>query len=88
MIAPYYCRELLDSIIQKSEDFTCLRQQMDVPHGRVHVSVSGPNLIGDMGQMYSPNDPIFSVHHAFIDKIYWEYQNKGEKYKNGFGAPA
>lgn len=39
------------------------------PHGQVHN-----NIGGDMAQMYSPNDPIFFLHHAFLDKLWWQWQ--------------
>lgn len=36
------------------------------PHGAVHQGISG-----DMGPSTSPNDPVFFVHHAQIDRL-WE----------------
>lgn len=41
-------------------------------HGRVHSSFGGND--GDMAHMTSPNDPLFWVHHSFIDKIWSDHQ--------------
>jgi Common central domain of tyrosinase len=42
------------------------------PHGTVHAAIGGPG--GDMTVMTSPNDPIFWLHHSFIDKIWADHQ--------------
>ncbi|KAI9598695.1 hypothetical protein BDF19DRAFT_335435, partial [Syncephalis fuscata] len=42
------------------------------PHGIIHSSIGG-----DMETMYSPNDPIFWLHHAFIDKLWDNWQRLG-----------
>ncbi|KAJ1917232.1 hypothetical protein H4219_003316 [Mycoemilia scoparia] len=44
-----------------------------VPHPGVHNGVGGNG--GDMSTMYSPNDFIFFLHHAFIDKLWYDWQN-------------
>ena len=47
------------------------------PHNRGHGWIGG-----DMGNpMISPNDPIFWMHHAQIDRIWsvWQTRNPGEK---------
>ncbi|KFA68304.1 hypothetical protein S40285_07211 [Stachybotrys chlorohalonatus IBT 40285] len=44
------------------------------PHGAVHAGISGGN--GDMGPMTSPNDPIFFLHHAQVDRIWWLWQQE------------
>jgi tyrosinase len=41
-------------------------------HNRVHVSVAGGS--GQMGNMSSPNDPIFWMHHAQIDRLWCQWQ--------------
>ncbi|RKP09204.1 hypothetical protein THASP1DRAFT_3510, partial [Thamnocephalis sphaerospora] len=39
------------------------------PHGVVHMGIGG-----DMASMTSPNDPLFWVHHSFIDKLWSDWQ--------------
>ncbi|MEU3313822.1 tyrosinase family protein [Streptomyces sp. NPDC048387] len=43
-------------------------------HNRVHVWVGG-----QMTSAASPNDPVFWLHHAFIDKLWAEWQAKNPK---------
>lgn len=40
-------------------------------HNRVHLWVRG-----SMAPMTSPNDPVFFLHHAFIDKVWADWQAK------------
>jgi hypothetical protein len=42
------------------------------PHAIVHVAIGGVD--GDLTSMQSPNDPIFWLHHSFIDKIWYDWQ--------------
>ncbi|ORX89820.1 Di-copper centre-containing protein [Basidiobolus meristosporus CBS 931.73] len=39
------------------------------PHGGIHHSIGG-----DMDQTWSSNDPLFWIHHAFVDKVWWNWQ--------------
>jgi len=58
------------SIISRQKQYDGFRLKLEaVPHGPVHV-----NIGGDMGVMYSPNDPVFFLHHSKIDKIWWDWQ--------------
>lgn len=53
-------------------------------HNRVHVWVGG-----SMGPGTSPNDPIFFLHHAFVDKIWadWEQQHPNSDYQPQSDGP-
>lgn len=46
-------------------------------HNRVHVWVDG-----DMWPMTSPNDPLFFLHHCFVDKLWadWQAEHPGSDY--------
>lgn len=50
-------------------------------HNRVHVWVGGNMLL-----MTSPDDPVFFLHHCFIDKVSAEWQEL-QKINNPDGAP-
>jgi tyrosinase len=54
-------------------------------HNRVHVWVGG-----SMGPASSPNDPVFFLHHCFIDKLWadWQVANPGQGYLPVSGGPA
>ena len=41
-----------------------------IPHGSIHVKIGG-----HMGKMFSPQDPLFFSHHAFIDKLWYNHQD-------------
>lgn len=49
-------------------------------HDNVHCKIGG--VSGDMCSVDAANDPIFFLHHAFIDKLWADWQNKGSAYKN------
>lgn len=53
-------------------------------HNRVHVWVGGSML-----PMTSPNDPVFFLHHCFVDKLWadWQDQNPSEGYLPVTGEP-
>jgi tyrosinase len=50
-------------------------------HSRVHVWVGGNMLL-----MTSPDDPVFFLHHCFIDKVWADWQEL-QKINNPDGAP-
>lgn len=39
-----------------------------------------------LGPKWTPNDPIFFMHHAFIDKLWFDWQNKSPKNMYAFGG--
>ncbi|KAJ3259018.1 hypothetical protein HDU77_002009 [Chytriomyces hyalinus] len=44
-------------------------------HSTGHGVLGGPN--SDLGDAsVSPNDPLFYMHHAFVDKYYWRWQSQ------------
>lgn len=53
------------------------------PHGIVHIRVGR-----DMSQMTSPNDPIFFLHHAQVDRIWakWQANHPGPTNYNPLGV--
>ncbi|MET9848987.1 tyrosinase MelC2 [Streptomyces ossamyceticus] len=53
-------------------------------HNRVHVWVGG-----QMGTGVSPNDPVFWMHHAYIDKLWaeWQRRHPGSTYLPAAGTP-
>ena len=52
-----------------SPDFATLTASIEWPHNTVHNVVSGT-----MGTSTSPADPLFWLHHAFIDKLWADWQ--------------
>ncbi|RKP22232.1 hypothetical protein SYNPS1DRAFT_5890, partial [Syncephalis pseudoplumigaleata] len=65
-IYAYYSPEALRQLISEPVAYDVFRERLEaVPHGQVHVSIGW-----DMLTMYSPNDAIFFLHHAFVDKLW------------------
>jgi tyrosinase len=52
-----------------SADYVTFRSAIEGPHGWVHNAVGGT-----MGTSTSPADPLFWLHHAFIDKLYADWE--------------
>ncbi|KAI8805516.1 hypothetical protein BJ742DRAFT_712219 [Cladochytrium replicatum] len=51
------------------------------PHAKVHVHIGG-----DMNTMYSTADPVFFLHHAYIDRLWWYWQTACPAWANNFAA--
>ncbi|KAJ3082763.1 hypothetical protein HK102_001471 [Quaeritorhiza haematococci] len=85
-IQPYHSPEQMESIVnEQPTSYDRFRTQLEsVPHGRVHVGIGG-----DMNTMASPNDPLFWLHHANVDRYWWLWQQKNPslaKTYSGAGA--
>ncbi|KAK4451322.1 hypothetical protein QBC34DRAFT_424167 [Podospora aff. communis PSN243] len=73
-----YTQEIIDEINAETSynGFRSLLE--DGPHSKIHFGVGGGNgngLPGDLGSnAASPNDPIFFLHHAQVDRLWWLWQ--------------
>jgi hypothetical protein len=56
------------------------------PHGSVHWGVGG-NEWGDFVQMTSPCDPLFWPLHAYLDKLWNQWQRSASTHFSNFGGP-
>ncbi|KAK9723009.1 hypothetical protein K7432_002259 [Basidiobolus ranarum] len=69
-IGSFYSSDVISRIASKSRTYADFRSQLESPiHGVVHMGIGG-----DMTVMTSPNDPLFWLHHAFVDKIWADWQ--------------
>jgi tyrosinase len=61
-------------------DFVGFQQAIEKAHDGVHNAIGG-----DMGTARSPNDPVFFLHHANIDRLWteWQSQHPGANPPNG-----
>jgi len=72
--------EVLNQLITNTNTYDDYRSQFEAgPHAQPHVAIGG-----DMGTMSSPNDPIFYAHHAFVDKMYYQWQQAKPSLANTF----
>ncbi|KAJ1918234.1 hypothetical protein IWQ60_007552 [Tieghemiomyces parasiticus] len=51
--------------LRAADNYTEFREAIEPPHWLVHTS-----LAGDMNTRYAPNDVLFFLHHAYIDKLW------------------
>lgn len=78
------------SQIMNIKDFYDFSTSIEMlPHGSPHVGIGAT-----MESMYAPNDPLFWLHHSFIDKLWYQWQGNKQKthpYKDynlpGFNSP-
>ena len=49
-------------------------------HNPVHCSIGGDMIKGTMCTDMAANDPIFFLHHVFIDHLWYDWQQKGREY--------
>ncbi|ORY07829.1 Di-copper centre-containing protein [Basidiobolus meristosporus CBS 931.73] len=69
-IGAFYSSDVIAKIANNSNTYADFRSELESPiHGVVHMGIGG-----DMTVMTSPNDPLFWLHHAFIDKIWADWQ--------------
>ncbi|KAJ1955982.1 hypothetical protein GGI12_005430 [Dipsacomyces acuminosporus] len=70
---PWYSPEYIQSVLARSPSMTDLRPGLEYSlHGAIHLAVGG-----DMNSDPSPNDFIFWLHHANIDRLWNVWQNTG-----------
>jgi len=72
--------------VKLHDGFTRFQRALEKgPHNDVHRAVGGfdssGSPAGDMNTSRSPADPIFYLHHAMVDRLWWEWQ-KGHPGKN------
>lgn len=61
--------DFIQIIISMSKNYLSFAPSLEqIPHGQVHNAIGG--LAGDLTTMASPNDPLFFLHHANLDR-YW-----------------
>ncbi|KAJ9080219.1 hypothetical protein DSO57_1027412 [Entomophthora muscae] len=72
-----------------TNQFSSFAMQFEIKHGRPHNAIGG--RIGDFSYMYSPNDPLFFLHHAFVDLVWekWQQRHPNSPYEGSrFGTRA
>ncbi|KAJ2900129.1 hypothetical protein IWW38_000669 [Coemansia aciculifera] len=71
----WYSPEYIQSTIQR--DITMAQFRPDIEfslHGVVHISIGG-----DMVQGFSSNDWTFMLHHANLDRLWWQWQTSNNR---------
>ncbi|KAI8049249.1 hypothetical protein BDF22DRAFT_746321 [Syncephalis plumigaleata] len=82
ILPAFYSPEMLSAIAERSAAYVDFYQQTESPpHNSVHSSIGS-----DMATMYSANDPIFWVHHAFVDKQWDDWQQLDLRNMRAYGG--
>ncbi|RKP09558.1 hypothetical protein THASP1DRAFT_14104, partial [Thamnocephalis sphaerospora] len=91
-IGAFYSPEGIRRLLAENTEFSSFHLALEgIPHGRIHVGIDG-----HMNTMHAPNDPLFFLHHAMVDKIWSDWQEKypdkarsyAGKKENGQAAPS
>ncbi|KAH8771953.1 monooxygenase [Diaporthe sp. PMI_573] len=70
MSAYYYTPTFLEDMADSNTEFAPFwRALEDGPHGAIHNAIGGDMIPGT-----SPNDPLFFMHHAQVDRLWWLWQ--------------
>ncbi|KAI8912405.1 hypothetical protein EDD86DRAFT_110649 [Gorgonomyces haynaldii] len=88
----FWAPENVAALMAQSRNYDDFRERLeDGPHGNIHAGVGGQANCGDMGTMYSTNDPLFFLHHANVDRIWWQWQSSCPtnrlRYDGGIASP-
>lgn len=70
-------------------NYDAFRRWLEPHHGTIHQGVGGfrMDFQGDMTAVEnSPNEPVFWLHHAFIDKMWYTFQQESEEAKKAYGG--
>ncbi|KAH6571196.1 hypothetical protein BASA50_010617 [Batrachochytrium salamandrivorans] len=71
----FYPPEAITGMLSQAQTYDGFRSALESgPHGVVHNQIGGD--CGDMGGMYSANDPLFFMHHAMVDRIWARWQDQ------------
>ncbi|KAI8055740.1 hypothetical protein BDF22DRAFT_306268 [Syncephalis plumigaleata] len=81
-MSPFYSPEAINAIIASAKTYDELRTILEgAPHGNIHVGLGG-----SFTSMASSSDPLFWVHHAYVDMIWWQWQKRNTKHLRDFGG--
>lgn len=69
----FYDSKTIQKILLRSKTFQKMERLIEgAPHGMPHFLIGGKG--GDFVRMMSPNDPFFWLHHAYLDKLWNDWQ--------------
>ena len=82
--------EIAGNITDFGADFDGLRRWLEPYHNYIHLGLGGSGGAGRRGDMTllgtSPNEPLFWLHHAFVDRIWWQFQQQGQEAEDAYGG--
>ncbi len=72
----------IGNLISSNIGFHTFTTTVEAIHGSAHVGVGGDMAV--LGT--APNDPVFYLHHCFVDYIYYRWQRNGNGNRGRFGG--
>ncbi|RKP23385.1 hypothetical protein SYNPS1DRAFT_24559 [Syncephalis pseudoplumigaleata] len=87
-ISPFSTTDDIARLLEISSFVDFSKEFEDVAHAQVHNNIGAGFM-----KMASPNDPLFWVHHSFVDKVWAHWQSRGDRMlayngANSDGSPA
>ncbi|KAI8805524.1 hypothetical protein BJ742DRAFT_759397 [Cladochytrium replicatum] len=80
-INPVYPSDAVMAMLN-SGDFSKVSQSVEGgPHAAVHNGIGG-----DMAFMYSTADPVFFLHHGYVDRLWWYWQTSCPAWARNFNG--
>ncbi|KAI9598690.1 hypothetical protein BDF19DRAFT_462774 [Syncephalis fuscata] len=74
--------EVIKALQNSATNYDRFRQLLEVkPHAQIHNAIGG-----DFQTMYTANDPLFWLHHGFIDKIWADWQKIRKSNARSYGG--
>lgn len=64
--------EEIQDLVEENSDYLTFCREAEGVHNTIHGAIGG-NMASKVGHK-SPSEPVFFLHHAFIDSIYFEWQ--------------
>ncbi|KAJ1907624.1 hypothetical protein LPJ81_000643 [Coemansia sp. IMI 209127] len=75
-IGPWYAPEIISSYIQSDTTLAKFREDIEYSiHGAVHLGMGG-----EMNSGYAAQDFSFMIHHANLDRLWWDWQNTHDSF--------
>ncbi|PYH90972.1 Di-copper centre-containing protein [Aspergillus ellipticus CBS 707.79] len=73
MYGAEYTAPIVEDIVTNSTTYHEFRERLETgPHRFIHLGIGG-----EMPELWSSNDPVFFLHHAQIDRLWWLWQRQG-----------
>ncbi|CAE6459994.1 unnamed protein product [Rhizoctonia solani] len=76
-----WTKSVLDEIMQYPDYIDFWNNTERVPHDNLHRTIGG-----DMRRQYSPNEPLFFLHHAQVDRLWTIWQGRNETRLQDYGG--
>lgn len=80
--------DFMKTAVLSQQDYAGFRTALEgMPHALPHIFIGGGG--GEMLTMGSPNDPVFFLHHANVDRYWykWQQQNPAFITEDSYGGP-